>query len=68
MSICQPVSQPYQCANLLQLGSDPIATILGLLDGEFHGIASSCKAMLHAVIRSGYASLRFDLSEADFIW
>lgn len=60
--------QPQQCVNLLQLGSDPIAVILGMLDGDFHGIASSCKHMLHAVLRSGCASLRFDLSKADLAW
>ena len=60
--------QPSRCANLLQLGSDPIATILSLLGGDFHGIASSCKGMLHAVLQSGCASLRFDVSEADLAW
>ena len=57
-----------QCHNLLQLGEDPITIILGLLDGDFHGIASSCKYMLHSVLRSGCASLRLDLSKANLSW
>ena len=64
----RPPVGPGSPLSLLQLGSDPIENVLRLLSGDLGAVAASCRALLHAVLRSGRVSLRLDASKADLAW